>query len=77
MDHLFNYQKNNTVNSLDLENNWIMSGGAALCYTLSSNRFITYLNLADNSLGRECAQSLSEMLQYNSALETINLSGRI
>jgi hypothetical protein len=54
-----------------------MSGGAALGYTLSSIRFITYLNLADNRLGRECAEALSEMVQYNAALETINLSGII
>lgn len=54
-----------------------MSGGAALGYTLSSNRFITCLNLADNRLGRECAEALSEMVQYNAALETINLSGII
>ena len=60
---------------LDLENNWIMSGGSAIGYTLASNRFITYLNLSDNRLGRDCAEALSEMVQYNGALETINLSG--
>lgn len=60
---------------LDLENNWIMSGGAAIGYTLASNRFITYLNLSDNRLGRECADALSEMVQYNGALVNINLSG--
>lgn len=54
-----------------------MSGGAAIGLTLSSNRFITHLNLADNRLGRECAEALSEMVQYNNALETLNLSGML
>ena len=60
---------------LDLENNWITSGGVSLCTTLANNRFITNLNLADNLLGRECAEALSEMIKYNSGLENINLKG--
>ena len=54
-----------------------MSGGAALGLTLASNRFITILNLSDNRLGRECTQALAEMVEYNSTLENLNLSGTL
>lgn len=69
---------NTSVTNFDLEGNWLEAEGAVyLSEMLKENCYIAELSLANNCLGSQGqgAAAIGEMLQCNSSLRVLNLSG--
>ncbi|GFR97362.1 leucine-rich repeat-containing 74A [Elysia marginata] len=69
-------KKNNTIEKLDLEGNWIeMNGCTSIADMLSENIYISDLILSENRTGNDGAIALCAILIKNDNINKLDLSG--
>ncbi|KAK7097825.1 leucine-rich repeat-containing protein 74A-like [Littorina saxatilis] len=67
---------NKTVESLDLEDNWIGEDGAtSIAQMLETNHVLTEINIAENRIGTKGIRAIAELLNTNETIRKLDVSG--